>query len=333
MTASREASALPWGRICDALGSGLVVMDGDGRVVYWNAWMVRHSGVPVERAEGETIEAIFGDAMALPFRRALRNVLAHRLPVVLSNVLHRDPLPLYRRGPSAENDGETTRIPQSVMLMPIPSEDGAALCLIQITDTSMFVKRERVLQSNSDRLSKEAVIDGLTGVYNRKYFNQALPLEMNRSVRQEMPLSVIMLDVDCFKKYNDTYGHPAGDRVLVSIVTAVHSQLNRAADVLARYGGEEFVVILSACDKQGAMLVAEKIRQAISDLRIPHIRSDVADHITVSLGISTGGPGHCISGDELVETADRALYAAKHGGRNAVHWLPVDGATPLAPQS
>jgi len=321
MTALFDIPTLPWRRIADALGSGLVLIDQDGRVVHWNAWMVKHSGIAAEAALGRGIEAVFGDGLSLPFKRALDNVLKHRLPVVLSNVLHRHPLPLYRRSQVPAEDDAPTRIPQSIMLVPIQGDGGEHLCLIQINDTSMFVKRERVLQSNSDRLSKEAMIDGLTGVYNRKYFNDKLPAELNRCIRQEIPLSLLMLDVDAFKKYNDSYGHPAGDRVLVAIITAAHSQLNRSSDILARYGGEEFAVILSACDRAGAMLVAEKIRHAIAELRIPHKRSDVAEHITVSLGAATSGPGGYCSETELLDAADRALYEAKHGGRNAVQWL------------
>lgn len=324
MSASFEApSSLPWQRIADALGSGLVLIDQAGLVVHWNAWMVKHSGIASAAAVGGNLEAAFGDTLTNPFRRALANVLKHKLPVVLSNVLHRDPLPLYR------NPGtDALRMPQSVMLMPIQSDDGGHLCLIQITDTSMFVKRERVLQSNSDRLSKEAVIDGLTGVYNRKYFNEKLPAELARCMRQDQPMSLLMLDVDCFKKYNDSHGHPAGDRVLVAIITAAHSQLNRSSDILARYGGEEFSMILSSCDKAGALLVAERVRHAIADLRIPHLSSDVADHITVSLGAATSGPGVYSLEAELLDAADRALYEAKRRGRDGVHWLPCAAGTP-----
>ncbi|MDB5848786.1 MAG: hypothetical protein JWP29_2538 [Rhodoferax sp.] len=337
--------SLPWLRIADALASGLLVIDEAERVVHWNAWMAKHSGIATEAAIGQPVDAVFGEALAMPFRRAVANVLKHRLPVVLSNVLHRDPLPLYRRPPamtgtagtvgtpSAPGDTPPTRMPQSLTLMPVQAECGAHLCLVQVTDTSMFVKRERLLRSNSDRLSKEAVIDGLTGVYNRKYFNQSLPAELSRCARLRLPLSLLMIDVDAFKRYNDSYGHPAGDRVLVAIVTAANAQLKRGADILARYGGEEFVVILSACDEANARLVAEKIRSAIADLRIPHAHSDAASHITVSVGAATwlaDRPQAINDEAALLEAADRALYVAKHGGRDAVRWLPAGGVVGAA---
>jgi diguanylate cyclase (GGDEF)-like protein len=328
-----ETPELPWPRIADALPSGLVVIDHAETIVHWNGWMAKHSGVAANAALGRRIEAVLGEGVAMPFRRAVGNVLKHRLPVVLSNVLHRDPLPLYRQPGSAaaaaaaeEGGIASARMPQSLTLMPIQADDGTPLCVVQITDTSMFVKRERLLKSASDRLSKEAVIDGLTGVYNRKHFNEKLPIELSRCLRQGLPLSLLMIDVDAFKSYNDTYGHPAGDRVLVAIVTAASAQLNRGSDILARYGGEEFVVILPGCNEAGALRVAERIRAAIAELRIPHARSDVADHITLSVGASTC-EGVCtqkaVSEAGLLESADRALYGAKHGGRDAVRWLAM----------
>ncbi|MDB5894647.1 MAG: hypothetical protein JWQ88_2178, partial [Rhodoferax sp.] len=221
---SFDMATLPWRRVADALGSGLILIDHDGRVVHWNAWMVRHSGIGVDAALGRHLEDVLGGGLSQPFRRALANVLRHRLPVVLSTVLHRHPLPLYRSPSERRADSKADRIPQSVMMMPIAMDEGERhLCMVQVTDTSNIVKRERVLQSNSDRLSKEAVIDGLTGVYNRKYFNDMLPQAFLRSARQHIPLSLLMLDVDAFKAFNDNYGHPAGDRVLVAIVTAAHS--------------------------------------------------------------------------------------------------------------
>lgn len=322
-----ETLALPWARIADALPSGLLVIDQAERIVHWNSWMAKHSGVAAHAALGRRIEAVLGEGVALPFRRAVGNVLKHRLPVVLSNVLHRDPLPLYRQPqPAGTEDALQARMPQSLTLMPIQADDGTPLCVVQVTDTSMFVKRERLLKSASDRLSKEAVIDGLTGVYNRKHFNEKLPVELSRCMRQGLPLSLLMIDVDAFKPYNDTYGHPAGDRVLVAIVTAISAQLNRGSDILARYGGEEFVVILPACNEAGALRVAERIRAAIAELRIPHTRSDVADHITLSVGASTC-QGACsqkaVHEARLLEAADRALYGAKHGGRDTVRWLAM----------
>jgi diguanylate cyclase (GGDEF)-like protein len=324
MPASPIASLLPWSQMVDALGTGLIVLNPLGEVLLWNAWVVRHSGIEAPAALGHTLESVFANGLSLSFISALKNVLTYKLPVVLSNVLHRTPLPLYLR-PEDAAKGPQQRMPQSLTLVPVrydSSPDGF-LVMLQITDTSSFVKRERLLQSRSEKLSREAVIDGLTGIYNRKYFDQKLAIELSRAQRQKNPLSLVMLDVDYFKRYNDTYGHPAGDRVLQALVGAVQSQLNRLSDVFARYGGEEFIIILPSSDQAGATRIAEKVRQAVLALQIEHARSPVDKHISVSLGAATCPGGEVCSETRLLDTVDKALYAAKHGGRNKVHWLSV----------
>ncbi|BDT67701.1 hypothetical protein os1_18790 [Comamonadaceae bacterium OS-1] len=325
MPASPIASLLPWSQMVDALGTGLIVLNPRGEVLVWNAWVVRHSGIDASVALGHTLESVFANGLSLSFISALKNVLTYKLPVVLSNVLHRTPLPLYLRPEDAVR-GPQQRMPQSLTLVPVrydSTRPDGFLVMVQVTDTSSFVKRERLLHSHSEKLSREAVIDGLTGIYNRKYFDQKLAVELSRAQRQKNPLSLVMLDVDYFKNYNDTYGHPAGDRVLQALVGAVQSQLNRLSDVFARYGGEEFIIILPSSDQSGATRIAEKIRQAVLALQMEHVRSQVADHISISLGAATCPGGESCSETRLLDTVDKALYAAKHGGRNKVHWFSV----------
>ncbi|MEO6856052.1 MAG: diguanylate cyclase [Rhodoferax sp.] len=328
MPASLLAPLLPWSQMVDALNTGLIVLNPRGEVLLWNAWVVRHSGIEAPAALGRTLESVFANDLSLSFISALKNVLTYKLPVVLSNVLHRTPLPLYQR-PEDAVKGPQQRMPQSLTLVPlrhdIASDDGF-LVMLQIADTSSFMKRERMLQSRTEKLSREAVIDGLTGIYNRKYFDQKLAIELSRAQRQKTPLSLVMLDVDYFKKYNDTYGHPAGDRVLQAVVGAAQSQLNRLSDIFARYGGEEFIIILPSFDPSGATRIAEKIRQAVLALQLDHARSQVAQHITVSLGVATCLGGVVCTETRLLDTVDKALYAAKGRGRNTVQWLSVSDA-------
>ncbi|WP_295958839.1 GGDEF domain-containing protein [Rhodoferax sp.] len=328
MPARPIESLLPWSLMVDALNTGLIVLNPRGEVLLWNAWVVRHSGIEAQTVLGRTLESVFANGLSLSFISALKNVLTYKLPVVLSNVLHRTPLPLYQR-PEDAAKGPQQRMPQSLTLVPVRYDSANAdgfLVMLQIADTSSFVKRERVLQSRTEKLSREAVIDGLTGIYNRKYFDQKLAVEVSRAQRQKNPLSLVMLDVDYFKKYNDTYGHPAGDRVLQAVVGSVQSQLNRLTDVFARYGGEEFIIILPSSDQSGATQIAEKVRQAVLALQLDHARSQVAKHITVSLGVATCLGGVVCTETRLLDTVDKALYAAKHGGRNMVQWLSVSDA-------
>lgn len=304
--------------IWDALNLGLILIDSEGQVSQWNEWVAKRSGIPAEFAVGHTLDSLFPDGLSAPFRTALKNSLSHKLPIVLSNALHRAPLPLYPLPITRELQ---ERIQQSISITPITTDNGQYLYLIQITDTSMSIKRERVLKLKSDQFSIDANTDGLTGAYNRRFFDERFKAEFGRAQRQGSGLSLLMLDIDYFKPYNDHYGHPAGDMVLISVVRAIRAQLSRATDVLTRYGGEEFAIILPDCQKQGSHEVAEKLRAAIAGLNIPHCKSRVADHVTLSIGISTLAPKSKCNANCLLETADRALYEAKHAGRNCVKHL------------
>jgi diguanylate cyclase (GGDEF)-like protein len=174
------------------------------------------------------------------------------------------------------------------------------------------------LSDLNHRLEELARMDGLTGLTNRRAFDEALEREFGRSRRAAAPLSLLLVDVDHFKAFNDTYGHPAGDECLKTIATVLRDTLNRPADLIARYGGEEFAAILPDTDAGGAVAVAEAIRRGVRDLALPLASVD-AGLVTASVGVSTwpGGdaPG---SVDELVAEADEALYAAKAAGRDRV---------------
>ncbi len=159
--------------------------------------------------------------------------------------------------------------------------------------------------------------DGLTGVFNRRYFDLKLAEEWAYAQRYRLHLAVLMCDIDFFKLYNDTYGHLSGDECLKSVARALKGQLHRPADVLARYGGEEFGVILPATGPSGAKIVAEKLRQAVLSLNIPHEKSPLGV-VSISIGAAAVIPAAGSSPDTLVHAADTALYTAKASGRNRV---------------
>lgn len=301
--------------ILDAVKLGLILIDGEGNVLLWNSWMVEHSGISTEFALSRTLESLFSDKLPAPFKSAIKNALTHKLPIVLSNALHRTPLPIYTLPITPHNN---KRMQQSITISPVISSGKEYLCLIQVTDASISVKRERLLQSQSERLSKEATTDSLTGAYNRRFFDERFSAEFGRAQRHSTPLSLIMLDVDYFKLYNDKYGHPAGDTVLSLVVNALKSQLNRPTDVVVRYGGEEFAVIMPDSGAEGGVVIAEKLRVAVSNLNIPHSQSKAADHVTVSIGVATYLPGAVCLATDLLAAADAALYNAKHSGRNCL---------------
>ncbi|MGA1622171.1 MAG: sensor domain-containing diguanylate cyclase [Synechocystis sp.] len=184
------------------------------------------------------------------------------------------------------------------------------------------------LERVNQRLNKLLDLDGLTKVANRRCFNIRLKQEWVRLYRDQKPLSLILFDVDYFKNYNDCYGHPQGDTCLTKIAQRAKKVVQRPADLVARYGGEEFAVILPNTDAQGAMMVAQKINEAVHRLAIAHQGSDVADHVTVSLGVATQIPHSDSSVTSLIAQADAALYQAKNQGRNqVVSFTAVGGET------
>jgi diguanylate cyclase (GGDEF)-like protein len=161
----------------------------------------------------------------------------------------------------------------------------------------------------------------LTGLANRRYFDEAFNLEYHRLKRSGTPLSLIMLDVDHFKKFNDRYGHLAGDDCLRRIGMTLKTYIGRATDIVARYGGEEFVVILADTNQHGAVTVAERIRKAVEALAIPHAGSDVAKTVTISLGVVTVYPTtRLTSPEQIVALVDKAMYCAKKDGRNQIRF-------------
>jgi diguanylate cyclase (GGDEF)-like protein len=173
------------------------------------------------------------------------------------------------------------------------------------------------LKYQSDLLRRFAYIDGLTGVHNRRYFDERLINEWGRAARNSTAISLLLLDVDFFKRYNDHYGHQAGDDCLRRVAAGLASGLKRPADMLARYGGEEFVCLLPDTDLSGALQLAEQLGAQIAALQIAHADSAVGGYVTVSLGVCTKPAG--VTGGSVVELlrqADVQLYKAKQGGRN-----------------
>lgn len=174
------------------------------------------------------------------------------------------------------------------------------------------------LKRYRDYLEDISYRDGLTGISNRRRFDENLNTTWNFAIRVPMPISIIMMDIDNFKQFNDHYGHLEGDNCLIKIAHALSNTIVRRTDLLARYGGEEFVSILPNTDIDDAFLVAEKLRSSVLSLQIPHIYSSAAKIVTISLGVASGIPAINTSCSTLAKAADDALYRAKESGRNKV---------------
>ncbi|RKY86466.1 diguanylate cyclase response regulator [candidate division KSB1 bacterium] len=177
-------------------------------------------------------------------------------------------------------------------------------------------QRMQELSEARERLQQLAITDGLTGLFNYRYFREQLEHEINRAERHNLNVSLVMMDIDFFKYYNDRNGHLAGDEVLKHIANILCSNV-RKIDIAARYGGEEFALILPETDKNSAVIVAEKIRKLIEDDPIPHEERQPNGKLTISMGVSNF-PDDSRTAKGLIEIADRRLYNAKQAGRNVV---------------
>ncbi|HLO87430.1 MAG TPA: diguanylate cyclase [Nostocaceae cyanobacterium] len=192
----------------------------------------------------------------------------------------------------------------------------APLILLGLT-TGLILLRDRYqLKSENSHLQQLAIYDGLTQIPNRRYFDQYLQQEWQHLARKKSPLSLILCDVDFFKKYNDTYGHQAGDVCLQKVAQALSQAVKRPTDLAARYGGEEFALILPDTNIKGAEQVAENVRAQILALAIPHVGSQVNQCVTLSLGIATIIPTSDLLPTVVIKAADEALYKAKQSGRD-----------------
>jgi len=303
LTTVREPSLDLLHSVLNAVTLGAVVLDHDRRVVLWNDWMSEHAQIPQQQALGADFLALFPALRGSRVDAAIDQALRHHFPSLLSQSLNKAPFPLYANAAAARLD---ERLQQAVAVTAVDVADGGRHCLIQITDVSIAVGREKLLREQTLVLRSQTFADGLTGIANRRHFDVAIEREHRRARRHGTPLSLLMIDIDHFKAYNDHYGHQKGDQCLIQVAAALSGMLKRSADLMARYGGEEFAMILPDTDAAQALRMAEAIRERAAGLRIPHAKTgNEVKHITVSI-------------DTLIGAADRALYRAKKNGRNRV---------------
>ena len=185
------------------------------------------------------------------------------------------------------------------------------------------VKNHLELKQHRDLLRNLSSMDGLTGIANRRRFDETLEKEWHRAARASVPISIVMIDVDSFKAYNDHYGHVAGDECLRVVAQVLQTCFARSSDLVARYGGEEFAAILPGTDEPGAAIAAQKAVDEMRYREIEHVRSAAADVLTVSAGVASTIPTPGSSREFLIQAADRMLYQAKTEGRNRVESVSI----------
>jgi len=206
------------------------------------------------------------------------------------------------------DDGSTVDVEVYGACVMYEGEVGVQMALQDITE-------RKLLEAEWRRLSR---MDGLTGIYNRRAFDEILERELRRSQRNHSPLSLAMIDIDAFKCYNDCYGHQGGDDTLKRVASVLRETAARGGDHVARYGGEEFAVIMAETPREGALLMAERLRAEVEALAIPHTKNPAGPHVTISVGVRAINGADPVTPSALVDAADKCLYRAKHTGRNRV---------------
>lgn len=291
---------------------GIFVVDREMNITLWNNFMANHSGHSADTVIGKNLFECFPELPKAWLGKKIQSVF------ILKNFAftswEQRPY-LFRFPHNRPITGGVDFMYQNCTFMPVKNETGEveSVCTTLFDVTDMGISQTE-LRSAMERLSESSNRDGLTGIYNRRYLEQRLATEFDRSKRYGGHFSFMLFDLDHFKKVNDTYGHLAGDAVLCAISQRINSLL-RTVDVLGRYGGEEFGVILPSVNLEGAIVVAEKLKQIVA--QTPVIFKETAIPITVSIGVTefkTETPNY----EHLIHYADIALYFGKENGRNRV---------------
>lgn len=289
---------------------GLVVVDRDSYVCMWNGFMENHSGIPASKAINQNLFALYPELPERWLRKKIEAVLLLSNTAYISWEQRPYLFPFKSHRPIT---GNAPYMYQNVTLSPLNSPTGQidhiGILIYDVTDTAVAQQK---LEAANKQLQSLSRTDGLTGLYNRSFWQECLEKEFNRFARLHETSSVIMLDIDHFKKVNDTYGHQAGDLVIRTIAQTLQ-QYVRKTDITGRYGGEEYVALLVGTRGENAIIFAERLREAVAATLMPYDEHNLT--VTISLGIAEVSFEQD-SALSWLEQADQALYQSKQRGRN-----------------
>ncbi|MCB6183566.1 sensor domain-containing diguanylate cyclase [Leeia sp. TBRC 13508] len=299
--------------VIDNIEAGLFIVDSDFRIVMWNAYLAKHSGIAEEALLGKHLFEAFPELPQKWLEKKLKGVLL--LKNFSFTSWEQRPW-LFQFDHNRPITGGIDCMRQNCVFTPLKDPETGlvsfvSVTIFDVTDTAIY---QQQLTEALAKLEESNITDGLTGIYNRRYLQQRYHSEFGRASRHGSNLTTIIFDLDHFKRVNDTYGHLAGDEVLKTVAKRVKS-LVRALDVVGRYGGEEFALILPDTDLEGGLTLAERIRETIAADPVPF--GDIEIPVSASLGVSQFSP-EMTNYELMVQAADQALYEAKHNGRNQV---------------
>lgn len=297
-------------QLLQTLDNGLVLVDSDYKVQLWNSFMENHSGIPISDARNRNLFSIFPDLPENWLKRKIDSVFTLQTRAFCTWEEHPR---LFNFKSTRPLTGHSELMFQNITLIPLTGLDQkvSQVCLL-VYDVTEIATRKNELESANRTLEQLSRIDKLTGLYNRGYWEECLEAEFNRRKRSASQASLILFDIDHFKRLNDTHGHPAGDRMLAAVAGCI-TRTQRLTDTTGRYGGEEFGLILPDTSQKNAWVVAERLRKSIAETVVEW--EDLQLQVTVSLGICEYNPAMG-NYQSWIENVDKALYEAKNKGRN-----------------
>jgi diguanylate cyclase (GGDEF)-like protein len=282
----------------DTLGVGLEVWDDQGRLLFCNRM---NDGLQEH------------------------NYITTGASPIIGEMKGRDPVP--------RTDGNVPHVLELAdnrCLLVYEARSAQGYVAVARVDVSDWVQKERDLESRVRQLARDSATDGLTGLANRRHFDVVVSEEWHRAARSQTPLSLLMVDIDHFKKYNDHYGHLAGDHCLQQVAEVLERCARRAGDFVARFGGDEFVLLLPGGSLEDACETAQKCLNRMRQVSLPHAASPVSEFVTLSIGVASLVPQPSLTPTTMINAADAAMYRAKSGGRaryeiaNQIDWEIAD---------
>lgn len=300
----------------DYLQLGVMVLDDQYNIVYWNRWLEDHSNIMAEDVLHRPFANVFPDLAYSRLNDLVHQAIEEQLSGIISPSLNRSLLPLY---PSINHQlKQMDWMHQMVQVSSIRDENGRYFALVQVTDMTHSLARGMQLRSQSQAIKLMSGLDALTALAHREKFDSCLQDEFRRAQRSNSPLILGLVEVDYFKVFKEHYGQVASDNCLVNVASVFQRALTRSTDLAARYSAEVFAVVLPNTNNDGAIALAELIKEAVSSLKIQHEASTVAQNITVSIGLSHIVPVVADALEAFVEAAEFALAKAKDAGGDRI---------------